>query len=104
MDTLQQIHAHRSIRSFQSREVSEPVLDQILEAAVRAPNGGNMQLYSIIVTTDAVRREQLCAIHFGVESFRQAPVVLTFCVDSNRISRWLEIEGEQPAMDNMCDG
>ncbi|HEY3235146.1 MAG TPA: nitroreductase family protein [Polyangiaceae bacterium] len=101
METLEQIHNHRSIRTFTPESVPEPILDQILGAAVRAPTGGNMQLYSIIVTTEPARRDQLAALHFGSESVRQAPVVMTFCVDTHRISRWLELEGEQPGMNNM---
>ena len=100
MNVVQQIDAHRSIRRFSASNVGEDVLSKILAAAGRASTGGSMQLYSIIVTTDAARREALSAVHLGAEIFRSAPVVLTFCVDTYRLGRWLELQGEASGLDN----
>jgi nitroreductase len=100
MDVIEQIHAHRSVRAFEQREVPSAILDQVFAAVCRAPTGGGMQLYTLIVTTDGSRREQLSGVHFGLEMIRHAPVTLTFCVDTRRLSRWLELSGERPGFDN----
>lgn len=59
-----------------------------------------MQVYSIIVTTDAELRRRLWEAHFKQPLVMEAPVHLTFCVDVNRFHRWLAVHGESPAYDN----
>jgi nitroreductase len=94
------IQNHRSIRQFLNKDVEKKVLDQILEAAIRASNTGNMQTYSIIVTKDESKKELLWASHFKQNMVLQAPVVLTFCADINRFSKWCKINGAEPGYDN----
>lgn len=53
------IHGHRSIREYEAREVGQELLDQILDAGIRASSSGNMQSYSIIVTRDQEPRNKL---------------------------------------------
>lgn len=48
---IETISRHRSVRSYKSDPVDERLLERILEAGVRASNTGNMQVYSIVVTT-----------------------------------------------------
>ncbi|MFA9565500.1 MAG: signal peptidase I, partial [Acidimicrobiales bacterium] len=45
---------------------------------------GNMQLYSIIVTSDDEMKEKLSPCHFNQGMVKEAPVTLTFCADFNR--------------------
>ena len=53
---------------------------------------GNMQLYSLVVTTDAdvQEREALAEAHHHQPMVEEAPAVLTFCADFHRFSRWCE--------------
>ena len=80
--------------------MDEVLLQRILEAGTRASNTGNMQIYSIIVTTDPQIREQLSPCHFGQPMVTQAPIVLTFCVDVRRFSLWCRQRGADPQYDN----
>lgn len=57
------IHGHRSIREYEDREVSQDLLDKILEAGIRATSSGNMQTYSIIVTKDKGLKKKLYTAH-----------------------------------------
>jgi nitroreductase len=41
------INGHRSIREYEDREISQELLEQILDAGIRASSSGNMQAYSI---------------------------------------------------------
>lgn len=93
------IFTHRSIRSFTDKEVEEEKLGRVLEAASRASTTGNMQVYSIIVTTKGEVREALNACHFN-QPATKAPVMLTFCADFNRFSRWCELRKATPGYDN----
>ena len=68
----------------------------------RASTVGNMQLYSIIVTTSRELLEQLASLHFNQPAATTAPVLLTFCADIHRFSRWCELRGAEPGYDNFC--
>lgn len=89
----------RSIRSYQEREIPDKLLREILTAAAKAPTCGNMQLYSVIVTRDAARKEALAAQHFN-QPATKAPVILTVCADFARFTRWCELRGADAGFDN----
>ena len=56
---IPEIFSPRSIRSYLPEPVPEEVLRRILEAGVRASTTGNMQLYSLVVTTLPEIKERL---------------------------------------------
>jgi nitroreductase len=97
---IQTLLNHRSIRKYKSDPIPENILSEILQAAVRGSNTGNMQVYSIIVTRDAAIREQLWEQHFKQDMVKQAPVHLTFCADFNRFNKWCELRNAEPGYDN----
>lgn len=97
---LETILNHRTIRKYKPDAIQPEVLNKILEAAIRASTTGNMQVYSIIISTDAALKDQLCKAHFGQEMVRQAPVVATFCADFNRFNRWCAQRQADPGYDN----
>ena len=54
----------RAIRSFDtSREVDDSLIEQVLQAAVRAPSGGNRQTWRWLVIRDAAIKAQLATIY-----------------------------------------
>lgn len=91
---------HRSIRKYKSDKIPDDVLDIILKAGIRASNTGNMQIYSIIVTRDEVKKNELLPLHFNQEAVKQAPLLLTFCADINRFNKWCKLRNAKPAYDN----
>jgi nitroreductase len=80
---IKEIAAHRSHRRFKSNAIPEEVMHEMLASATRASNTGNMQVYSIIVTTDPALRERLAPCHFN-QPAASAPAVFTFCADVRR--------------------
>ncbi|MCP4311482.1 MAG: NADPH-dependent oxidoreductase [Bacteroidetes bacterium] len=91
---------HRSIRKYTGDPVPGAVLDYILEAGTRASTTGNMQVYSIIVSTDESVKEELAPCHFNQPMVKEAPIVLTFCADFNRFNRWCRLRNADPCYDN----
>lgn len=91
---------HRTIRKYKSDPIDESILNDILLAGTRASNTGNMQVYSIIVTTDQDIKQQLLPCHFNQKMVVQAPVVLTFCADFNRFNKWCLQRNAVPGYDN----
>lgn len=91
---------HRSVRKYKSDPIEESLLNDILIAGSRASTTGNMQVYSIIVTTDSEIKKQLLPCHFNQVMVTQAPVVLTFCADFNRFNKWCKLRNANPGYDN----
>jgi len=94
------IFNHKSIRKYKPDTISDEILNKILKAASRASTTGNMQVYSIVVTTDPKIKEHLWESHFKQDMVKQAPVVLTFCADFNRFNKWCELNNATPGYDN----
>lgn len=97
---IKQIEEHRSCRFFSDKSIDKQIIRAIAEAAVRASNTGNMQLYSIVATTDRELLAALAPLHFSQPAARTAPLLLTFCADINRFSKWCRLRGAEPAYDN----
>ncbi|MDR0961942.1 MAG: NADPH-dependent oxidoreductase [Mediterranea sp.] len=94
------LKTRRTIRKYQAREVAPDLLDDLLQMACRASTVGNMQTYSVVVTRDAANKAKLAPAHFNQQMVFTAPVVLTFCIDLNRFSRWCELRDAVPGYDN----
>ena len=97
---LEQLNQHRTIRKYTDQAIPADLLNQLLETACRASNTGNMQAYSVVATTDPELKRQLAPAHFNQPMITQAPVVLTFCADYNRFSKWCEQRNAEPGYDN----
>ncbi|MBO7324735.1 MAG: nitroreductase family protein, partial [Bacteroidales bacterium] len=90
-----------TLRQYSEKPVSEELLNELLEIACRASNTGNMQLYSIVVTRDAAGKQALAPAHFNQPQVTNAPVVLTFCADLNRYTKWCLQRDAHPGFDNI---
>ena len=90
----------RTIRKYSSKTVDDKLLYELLMMGCRASTTGNMQVYSIIITRDEKKKEDLAPLHFNQSMITEAPVVLTFCADFNRFSRWCQMRKAEPGYDN----
>ena len=97
---MDSIRNRRSIRKYKKQEIEPILLNDLLEQASRASTIGNMQVYSIVVTRDQVVKEKLSPAHFNQPMIKGAPVVLTFCADFNRFSKWCIQREAEPGYDN----
>jgi FMN reductase (NADPH) len=97
---LETIFTHRSIRKYKSTPIDPAIMDKILEAGTRASTTGNMQVYSMIMTTDPGLRRQLWEAHFRQDMVLQAPVLITFCADFHRFNTWCLQRKAMPGYDN----
>lgn len=97
---METIFNHRSIRKFKSDAICTETLTKILNAASRASNTGNMQVYSMVVTQDKGIKEQLWSAHFKQNMVLDAPIHITFCADINRFNKWCKLNNADPGYDN----
>ena len=99
--TTSTIHTRRTIRKYAKREVSEQLLQQLLNDASRTQTMGNLQLYSVVVTRSQEMKERLAPAHFNQPMVTEAPVVLTICADFNRTTQWARCRQADPGYDNL---
>lgn len=85
--TNQTIMKRRSYRTFSDRPVEEDVERSLLEMTLRAPSGGNMQLWSMIRVRDEEKKRILSQTCDNQPFIAKAPLVYLFLVDSHK---WLE--------------
>lgn len=97
---MESITKRRTIRKYSTKEVSEELLDSLLLQASRAATMGNMQLYSVVVTRKEEVKESLSPLHFNQPMVKNAPVVLTFCADFHRFTKWCEQRNANAGYDN----
>ena len=57
MDFFEVVHTQRAIRKFKPDPVPQEALWRMIDAAIRAPSGGNTQPWSFLVVTDPARRK-----------------------------------------------
>ncbi len=94
------IKNRKTIRKYADKDVSQTLLDELLQTAARAATMGNMQLYSVVVTRDAAMKQRLAPLHFSQPMVTTAPVVLTFCADFNRFTQWCRLRQADAGYDN----
>ena len=94
--TLDTIHELRSTHgNFTGKAVPEDVLQQILQASVRAASASNMQSYSIVVVRDPSLVQKVCTY--------TAPRMLLYCVDYNRTQATADHVGLPYHADSVVD-
>lgn len=65
METWDAIRARRNVRTFESRSIPAEHLDQVLEAARRAPSASNRQRWDFVAVTERDTLERLSTVWQG---------------------------------------
>ena len=97
---MKNLDTRRSIRKYADKAVPNELLNRLLAEAERTQTMGNLQLYSVVVTRSKEMKEKLAPAHFNQPMVCGAPVVLTFCADFRRTTRWAENRKATPGYDN----
>ena len=62
MDLFDALHSLRAMRRLKPDPIPDEILQQILEAAIRAPSGGNRQPWFFLVVREAQTRKHLAEL------------------------------------------
>lgn len=102
MEINEYFENRRTIRKYDSeRPVDAGLLQEMLKKAARAANTGNMQTYSVIVTTSPEEIAAIAPAHFNQPAATGAKAILTFCIDFNRFNRWCRLNNADPGLNNL---
>jgi nitroreductase len=81
----------RSVRLFKDQEIPESMIEKLLDAAIYAPSGGNIQPLSLVLVRSIEGKKKLAELAGGQPWARNAPLSIIFCLDFYRIKKWAEI-------------
>jgi nitroreductase len=101
MSLIDLILSRRSIRSYESKDIPEEVLQQILEAGRQAPSAANRQPIRFVVVTDHSILKNLCDTLI-TRFVKNAPVVVVGVADTKSLltGKWAVVDATI-AMQNM---
>ena len=64
------------------------------------PVSGNMQTWTAIVTKSAEKKQQLFKAHRQQQMILQTPVLITFCADTHRMRKWVDLHQSKQSFDD----
>ncbi|MGQ9638571.1 MAG: nitroreductase family protein [Thermodesulfobacteriota bacterium] len=91
MELYELMMKRRSVRVFEDREIPEEIIEKLLDVAIQAPSGGNLQPLSIILVRNPEGRKKLADLSGGQPWVIKAPLTMIFCIDFYRIKKWSEL-------------
>lgn len=91
-EILNIINNRATCRNFLEKEIPDDILNQILDAAIKAPSYSGFQAYSIIKVTSIEKKEKLVEYSRNQRFIAKAPVSLIFCIDYRRVKRINEVQ------------
>jgi nitroreductase len=82
MELMEALRTRRSVRRWTTDPVPDEQLEALVEAAARAPSGGNTQPWAFVVIRDRARLKRLRAAAPGIAG--RATAVILICLDKQR--------------------
>lgn len=92
-ETIERILAHRSVRDFEDRALTQEQVETLVRCAQAAATSSFMQAYSIIGVTDSEKRQELARLAFNQQFMVESGHLFIFCADLNRHEVAAEMEG-----------
>lgn len=92
-ETIETMFAHRSIRAFKDKPLSEEQIHTLVKAAQSASTSSYIQAYSIIGVKDKEKKKQLAELAGGQSYVEKNGHFFVFCADFNRHQATSEMHG-----------
>jgi len=89
-DMLDMIKKRRSIRKYTAQAMTNEQIRQLLEAAMAAPSGSNIQSWEFVVVKDSDLKRQLAQTHTWSYMAADAAVVFVVCGNERASHHWVE--------------
>jgi len=94
LDVLEAIKGRRSIRAFNSKEVSQVIVQKLIDAARWAPSAGNIQPWEFIIVRKPEIKRKLVEAALDQLFIEEAPVVIVVCANEERSSQGYAVRGK----------
>ncbi|NQU98850.1 nitroreductase family protein [Candidatus Woesearchaeota archaeon] len=84
MDVKESIQKRRSVRAYKDRDVSDSLINELIEAARLAPSGNNIQPWKFFVVKNTETKKKLKTNKAFYNDFvYEASVIIICCADPN---------------------
>jgi nitroreductase len=80
-NVLKIIKERRSIRSFEKKDISEEVIEKLIDALIWAPSAGNLQARKFYFVKDDKTKKNLAVASLNQNFIAEAPLVIIGCTD-----------------------
>ncbi len=94
MDVLEAIKGRRSVRAFKNQDVSQELVEKLVDAARWAPSAGNIQPWEFIIVRRPEIKRGLAEAALHQTFVEEAPVVIVVCADESRSSKGYGVRGK----------
>lgn len=81
-----QILSHRSVRSYRPEPLPGGTVETLVAAAQSAASSSNLQTWSVVEVSDPARKARLAEVTGNQKHILQAPTLLVWLADLNRLS------------------
>ncbi|OQE27812.1 hypothetical protein PENSTE_c004G00458 [Penicillium steckii] len=99
---LNTIWHHKSSRHFLADPLPSGTLEALIAAAQSASSSSMLQVWSVVAVQDPVRKAAAAKLCGNQDFIQQAPLMLFFCADLNRLANISERENQRgSALENM---
>lgn len=72
---IQSIKERRSIRKYQNKDISQTMIEEIIQAGMLAPSSKNRQPWEFVIVTGAAKADMLGAMQRGLEREKVSPIL-----------------------------
>jgi nitroreductase len=87
-NVLKIIKERRSIRSFEKKDISEKVIEKLIDALIWAPSAGNLQARKFYFVKDDKIKKNLAVASLNQNFIAEAPLVVVGCTDRRIENRY----------------
>jgi len=87
---LKTIKERRSIRSFEKKNISEEIIEKLIDALIWAPSAGNLQSRKFYFVKDDKTKKDIAAAALNQNFIAEAPLVVVGCIDRRIENRYGE--------------
>jgi FMN reductase (NADPH) len=91
--TIQLIRRHGSVRQYTSDPIPTPLIETIIAAAQSSSTSSNLQMMTVVAVTRTEDRKRISEWCGSQAHVAQAPVLLVWCADLNRLDRACDLRG-----------
>ena len=81
METLEAIKTRRSVRKYKKEKIPNDILEELLEAGMSGPTGGNGKPWQFIIINDPEILREIPNIPSGASFASDAPLAILVCGD-----------------------
>lgn len=93
MDVQKVINIRKSIRKYKDKQISDEIINELLDAARKAPSAKNVQSHKYFIVKDKVVKNKLIEVGAFKQPFvNDAPLIIICCSDPSQYPKSTDVD------------